>query len=303
MATFLKVTAWVFLLCASLVGVGYWIPAETTGPAPAQQGPIGEKPEELIKAGEAVFFGADSCHVCHALDPDVPNKRCPVNMKEVFSRASSRAEEIKKERDPTMTPIKYLVESVYDPNVYVVKDKAIGGPFSKNVMKAINGPPLALSDQQIKAALAFLISQNGTEVDSEVVKAIDAAQAPWKGKKAILVAGAEEFKIPEGDPEDGKETFGEMKCWQCHKIAGEVFGTVKEGEGGVGPDLAGVGGIQTAQYLMESILNPSAVVVSGEGFAGSDGESIMPEYHDTMTLRQLVDVVAWLKTLKGGEAQ
>ncbi|MFQ5904380.1 MAG: c-type cytochrome, partial [Candidatus Binatia bacterium] len=79
-----------------------------------------------------------------------------------------------------------------------------------------------------------------------------------------------------------------------------VFGTVKEEEGGVGPDLTGIGGIQTIQYLMESILNPSAVVVSGEGFAGLDGASKMPEYHDTMTLREMVDIVAYLKSLKGG---
>ncbi len=300
MATFLRITAWVFVLCLSIVGVGYWIPAETTGPAPVQQGPIGEKPEELIKAGEAVFFGPDACHVCHALEPDVPNKRCPVNMQEVFLRAASRVEEIKKDRDPAMTPVKYLVESVYNPNAYVVHDKALGGPFSKNVMKPVNGPPLALSDQQIKAVLTFLISKSGTEVDADIVQAIDAAQEPWKGREATLVAGVEALKIPEGDREEGKFVFDDMRCWQCHKIAGEVFGTIKEEEGGVGPDLTGIGGIQTTEYLMESILNPSAVVVSGEGFAGLDGASKMPEYHDTMTLREMVDIVAYLKSLKGG---
>lgn len=299
MATFLRLSAWVLLICLSIVGVGYWVPAEKTGPAPSRKGPIGEKPEDLIKAGEAVFFAPDSCNVCHALEPGVPNKRCPVNMKEVFIRAPSRAEEIKKERDPKMTPIKYMVESVYNPNAYVVKDKSIGGPFSKNLMKPVHGPPLSLSDQQIKAVLTFLISKSGTEVNAEIVQAIDAAQGPWKGKKAAQAAGGEAFKIPEGDTEDGRDIFEENKCWQCHKIAGEDFGEVEKGN--VGPDLTGIGGIQTAQYLAESILNPNAVIVSGEGYTGEDGKTNMPSYHDSMTLKGLVDIVAFLKNLKGGE--
>ncbi|MFQ5853529.1 MAG: c-type cytochrome, partial [Candidatus Binatia bacterium] len=248
MATFLRVTVWVFLICFSIVGVAYWVPAERTGPSPVQRGPIGESPEDLIKAGEAVFFGPDSCTVCHALDPGVPNKRCPVNMKEVFLRASSRAEEIKKDRDPSMTPLKYLVESVYNPNAYIVQDKKLGGPFVKNVMKPINGPPLALSDQQIKAVLTFLISQSGTPVDAKVIRGIEVAQAPYKGKEAV-VAGGEEFKIPEGDPEGGRDVYEEMKCYTCHKIEGEKFPVLKADEGGVGPDLTGIGGFQTPVYL------------------------------------------------------
>lgn len=296
MWTFIKITAWVFLICFSIVGVARWIPAERTGPGAVQRGPIGESPEELINAGKAVFFGPDACQVCHALDPGVPNKRCPVNMKEVFRRASSRAEEIKKDRDPQMTPIKYLVESVYNPNAYIVQDKELGGPFVKNVMKPVNGPPMSLSEKEIRALLAFLISQSGAAVDAGMIRDIEVAQAPYKGKE-VLATGGEEFKVPEGDPEMGKDVFAQMKCWQCHLVAGESFGAPQPGK--VGPELTNIGGIQTAQYLMESVVNPSAVVVPGEGYSSPDGQSKMPEFHDTMTLRQLVDLVAYLQTLKG----
>jgi len=43
------------------------------------------------------------------------------------------------------------------------------------------------------------------------------------------------------------------------------------------------------------------VIVQGPGYTGLDGLSKMPSYADSMTLKQLVDVVAYLKSLKGGE--
>lgn len=55
-----------------------------------------------------------------------------------------------------------------------------------------------------------------------------------------------------------------------------------------------------AEYLAESILNPNRVLIEGPGFTGPDGLSKMPEYADTMTLRQLIDLVAYLKSLTTG---
>lgn len=297
MRTFLKITLTVFLTCFSIAYVSWLIPAESTGPSPAQQGPIGEAPEDLIKAGEAVFNGPDACHVCHALEPGVPNKRCPTNMKEVYQRATKRAEEIQKQRDPSMTPVKYLVESIYDPNAYLVQDAELGGPFSKGVMKPVNGPPLALSDQQIKAVLAFLISQSAP-LDARLVQEIDVAQAPFKSGKALANVKQEpELKLPEGDPQVGRETFAKFDCFRCHTIQGEKF--TQDVTGGVGPDLTGIGGIQTPVYLAESILNPNAAIVAGKGFVGEDGTSKMPSFNEDMTTQELLNLVAFLKTQKG----
>ncbi|MDH3600928.1 MAG: cytochrome c, partial [Candidatus Tectomicrobia bacterium] len=46
----------------------------------------------------------------------------------------------------------------------------------------------------------------------------------------------------------------------------------------------------------ESVVNPNAVIVTGEGYIGPDGRSSMPEYNE-MTLAQLIDLVAYLKSL------
>jgi mono/diheme cytochrome c family protein len=69
----------------------------------------------------------------------------------------------------------------------------------------------------------------------------------------------------------------------------------------VGPDLSDIGLIQTPEYLAESIIEPNALIVTGEGYAGEDGLSRMPEYHDTITLRQLIDIIEYMKTLQGSE--
>ncbi len=62
----------------------------------------------------------------------------------------------------------------------------------------------------------------------------------------------------------------------------------------------GMGSHHPAEYFAESIMNPNRVIVQGPGYTGPDGLSKMPDYNDVMTVRQLVDVVAYLKSLKGG---
>src|ERR1043166_280475 len=107
------------------------------------------------------------------------------------------------------------------------------------------------------------------------------------------------FLVPPGDAAAGRQVFASMKCFECHEIKGEAF---PPGERKPGPDLTGMGTHHPAEYFAESILNPNRVIVEGTGYAGPDGLSKMPEYADTMTLRQLVDVVAYLKSLTSGGA-
>lgn len=105
------------------------------------------------------------------------------------------------------------------------------------------------------------------------------------------------FTIPPGDPERGRQVFIQMECYRCHAVQGEQFPTVERKTGEVGPDLTGMGAFHPAEYLAESLLDPNAVILLGQGFTGPDGLSIMPEYNDTLTLRQLIDLVAYLKSL------
>jgi uncharacterized protein involved in high-affinity Fe2+ transport len=41
------------------------------------------------------------------------------------------------------------------------------------------------------------------------------------------------------------------------------------------------------------------VILAGPGYTGPDGRSIMPDYRDSLTLGELVDLVAYIKSLGG----
>ena len=108
------------------------------------------------------------------------------------------------------------------------------------------------------------------------------------------------FTLPPGDPSAGRQVYVDFKCYACHAIKGEQF-PLKPGEAAVaGPDLTGMGRHHPTEYLVESLVNPSAVLIDGPGYVGGDGRSIMPAT-PAMTLAQLIDLVAYLKS-QGGDA-
>jgi L-cysteine S-thiosulfotransferase len=109
------------------------------------------------------------------------------------------------------------------------------------------------------------------------------------------------FLMPRGDAAEGKRVFVAMECYACHEVKGEDFPRESKTQRGAGPALTGMGSHHPAEYFAESIINPNRVIVEGAGYTGADGLSKMPSYADTMTLKQLTDVVAYLKSLAGGE--
>ncbi|HEV8202628.1 MAG TPA: cytochrome c oxidase subunit II [Pyrinomonadaceae bacterium] len=97
----------------------------------------------------------------------------------------------------------------------------------------------------------------------------------------------------------GQQLFQSLGCASCHGA---------NGEGGRGPTLAGVFGkktqLQTGDsvtvdegYVRESILNPQAKLVAGFG-------AIMPTFQGQITEDQLMQLVAFIKSLPaGGQTQ
>jgi mono/diheme cytochrome c family protein len=105
-----------------------------------------------------------------------------------------------------------------------------------------------------------------------------------------------QFTLPMGEPAAGREVFITMQCYTCHNVAGEHFPDHPPRD--VGPDLTGMGAHHPAAYLAESILHPNAVIITGQGYTGPDGLSRMPEYNSSLTIAQLIDLVAYLKSLQ-----
>lgn len=108
------------------------------------------------------------------------------------------------------------------------------------------------------------------------------------------------FLLRSGNPEAGRKVFVDLGCYSCHEVKGEQF-PIKPGEKrDVGPELTGAGAAHPAEYFAEAIVNPNRVILIGPGYTGPDGLSKMPSYNDDLTVTQLVDLVAYLKSLTAG---
>ena len=174
----------------------------------------------------------------------------------------------------------------------------------------------ALAALAFGAAAAFAQHQHGAPSPAPATSA-PAPGSTAAPKKVPLRATMEEmhhggdgvpkgwtFSWPDGDAAKGKQVFAKLECYQCHQVPGAGFPDAKPDPTRQGPPLAGMGGMHPAEYFAESILNPNAVIVTAPGFTGPDGLSIMPDFRDSLTLAETIDLVAYIRTLtEGGHHQ
>jgi sulfur-oxidizing protein SoxX len=105
------------------------------------------------------------------------------------------------------------------------------------------------------------------------------------------------FRLPDGDAATGQSLFVELQCNACHTIPGLELEAPAE----AGPVSVVLGGpvprVKTYGDLVSSVINPSHKLVRyypDEG-VGEDGKSPMVVYNETMTVQQLIDLVAFLQ--------
>jgi putative heme-binding domain-containing protein len=201
------------------------------------------------EAGEAIYWGKGKCSTCHSLGDRGSAIRGPNHLNVCATAHSQRvAERQTQGATHIQTATDYLVESIAEPNAYIVSG------FS-GAMPRVYLPPISLSADEIRAVLTYLQAQ-GCEPDPAAIKlppeVLNAAQAE--------VAASGPFSlVVKGDPEAGKSLFldasGPAACVKCHMLAGEG--------GQVGPELTDVASTQTVEYIFESIMDPSAQIASG----------------------------------------
>jgi sulfur-oxidizing protein SoxX len=106
------------------------------------------------------------------------------------------------------------------------------------------------------------------------------------------------FRLPaDGDPTRGKAVFVELKCHTCHQVHGvdlprpTVQPPIPVVLGGEVPGEVADG------YLVTSIIYPSYTLAHyPKHLITSADQSRMPSYSDSVTVRQLTDVVAFLQS-------
>lgn len=105
------------------------------------------------------------------------------------------------------------------------------------------------------------------------------------------------FRLPEGNPEAGREAFLYMQCHQCHTIDGEALPEIP----GLDPPYVQLGGkvarVKTYGDLVTAIINPSHKLASGyaKDLVSENGESKMYVYNSHMTVQELIDIVTFLQ--------
>ncbi|MGD2063735.1 MAG: c-type cytochrome [Nitrospirota bacterium] len=96
--------------------------------------------------------------------------------------------------------------------------------------------------------------------------------------------------LPDGDPVAGRQAFRDLRCYACHSVAGDAD-MPKPYSANRGPEIGPRQASQTPEMLADSIISPSHVLPPGE----KGGSSPMGNYRSTMTVEQLIDVVAYMR--------
>ncbi len=108
------------------------------------------------------------------------------------------------------------------------------------------------------------------------------------------------FRLPDGDAERGKTAFVELKCHTCHTVAETDIPEPSKDFAYVRVVVLGgeVRQVKTYGELVTSIINPSHVLAPGypKELISRNNQSAMTNFNDTMTIRQLIDLVAFLQS-------
>jgi putative heme-binding domain-containing protein len=192
------------------------------------------------EAGEKIFWGDGQCHTCHRIGTSGSATRGP-DQEGLASRAEERAK-----ATGMSSGLEYMVESIVSPASFVVEGY-------DNIMPKVYDPPIMLDREKILAVLTYMQTLGGETDIGAVMKFKDRIPEASKTKVVPWVPPIEV------DPKEGELVFfddtRDVTCSKCHLLNGKGSK--------VGPDLTGIGAVQTPQYLIESVLKPSKVIVKG----------------------------------------
>lgn len=100
---------------------------------------------EMVEIGKEIFDGKGICNTCHTIGRSGA-LRFP-DLDGIASRAATRI--------PGYSPVEYLAESLYEPDIFVVAGFNPGMP-------QINKPPIGLTDDEIMCLIAYLETLGGS---------------------------------------------------------------------------------------------------------------------------------------------
>jgi mono/diheme cytochrome c family protein len=272
-------------------------------------------------------IGKGQCPLCHAFHQGMLGERAPNLLGLPERAAKERLEDpryhkgkpaerdtVQKEAFPGAGTAEngqeYIAESHACPSCYVVQGYGVKGTNDReSPMPAIHKPPISLSLPELAAVDTWLYVREGREAPSfeEIIKSyekfIPEADRPKQQEdKPAAAAGA--LLADGSEPVD--QIFAKAQCVSCHTIPGIPGAT-----GTIGPKL--VEGTNapnrikdkeykgtaksTPEYIMESIVNPSAYVV--KPFPDNTMPKVFGQKLSAGALKKIVDYLS--QTYEGKE--
>lgn len=272
-------------------------------------------------------IGKGQCPLCHAFHQGMLGERAP-NLLGLPERAGKERLEdpryhkgkpadrdtVQKEAFPGAGTAEngqeYIAESHSCPSCYVVQGYGVKGTNDKeSPMPAIHKPPISLSLPELAAVDTWLYVREGREAPSyeEIIKSYEKfiPEADRPKQQEEKPAGPASALLADGsEPVD--QIFAKAQCVSCHTIPGIPGAT-----GTIGPKL--VEGTNapnrikdkeykgtaksTPEYIMESIVNPSAYVV--KPFPDNTMPKVFGQKLSAGALKKIVDYLS--QTYEGKE--
>ncbi|HKY19879.1 MAG TPA: cytochrome c [Vicinamibacterales bacterium] len=108
--------------------------------------------------------------------------------------------------------------------------------------------------------------------------------------------------LPKGDVQAGRKAFQDLKCHVCHRVSGERGFAVPIAELR-GPDLSGLLQLQETSDIAAAIIAPShsLSIRTSEAIKAQlakQGASPMGDFSRAMTVRQLADLLSYLRSVR-----
>ena len=228
--------------------------------------------------GKAIEVGAglfeNNCSGCHGLKGEGITGLCPpLNDAEFFTTRMADVGWSGSLEDYIISVVASGRAASTRPGEYAGQ----GSPAMPAWSEHYGGP---LRDDQIQTIANFILNWESTALEEYVF---------------------EELPTPTPRPEEetdpvarGQRIYLDTGCGGCHTIEGLSAGTVGPNQTNIGSAAANrIPGMSAEEYILESILDPSAFVV--EGYP----DDVMPKnYGDLLTQEEVSDLVAFFLTLQ-----
>lgn len=246
-----------------------------------------------IEAGALIFYS--NCRSCHADNGEgIPGKGPSLNP-DLFTKHFPAMQAAKTFNGTLPDFVKLTVAAGRPvPSTYAESQGGFANPMP-TWSQQFGGP---LRDDQVQDIVNFVLNWQA-----------QAEAGPTIPSNFKAIGSDLGTALPTGDAARGADLFAQAAkfesgsaapCKACHSLQANT--TL------VGPSLSDIGtlgatmvpGKAAADYIRESIQNPSAFIVPGNlNFVGADGKSVMPEgLGNNMSAQDLADLIAYLLTLK-----